>query len=281
MRTPFHTSRSLFLLFAFLGLGLIALVPTPAQAERPEPAEIDDVLPDFTAKDRAGQSFQLSKLDVSKADIEKAVRKVAATYGAAADAKLDTEIDKLSGLQDDGDLDIAKKREMLAKIGGPFGRVTTEESVAPIKTLGDAVKWVEKLNGTPVIFICWGPRCPTSSKLNDAIHETLAATDARAIALACNYNDTDKHMDDFIENMEFWLRIVPDHKQEITAILGGRNTPQFMIVDKDRKLRYRGGLDNDPFGMKEPDEKQAWVADAVKAIAAGKEIEETETRGPG
>ena len=182
MRTLSHPLRSFCLLLAFVGTLLIALMPTLAQAERPEPAEIDDVLPDFTAKDRAGKPFQLSKLDATKADIEKAVRTVAAKYGAPADAKLDTTIDKLSGLQDDGELDIAKKREMLAKMGGPFGRVTTEESVGPIKTLGDAVKWIEKLNGTPVIFICWGPRCPTSSKLNDAIHETLAALDARAIA---------------------------------------------------------------------------------------------------
>ncbi len=268
----------LVLLVALLGL---ALGTPEASAERPEPAEIDDVLPDFTAKDRAGEAFQLTKLDRPKADIEKAVRKVAAAYGAAADAKLETEIDKLSGLQDDGEFDIALKREMLAKMGGPFGRVTSEESVAGLKTLGDAVKWIEKLNGTPVIFICWGPRCPTSSKLNDPIHETLSALDARVIALACNYNDTEAHMDDFVENMEFWIRIVPDQKQEITAILGGRNTPQFMIVDKDRKLRYRGGLDNDPFGTKDADKKQDWVADAIKAIAAGTEIEEVETRGPG
>ena len=279
MRIPSPVPFFLVLAIAFVGVSAVGLLP--ASAERPEPAEIDDVLPDFTAKDRAGKAFQLSKLDASKADIEKAVRTVAATYGAAADAKLDIELDKLSGLQDDGELDLSKKREMLAKMGGPFGRITTEESVAPVKTLGDVVKWIEKLNGTPTIFICWGPRCPTSSKLNDAIHETLSAVDARVIALACNYNDTDAHMDAFIENMDFWLRIVPDHKQEITAVLGGRNTPQFMVVDKDRKLRYRGGLDNDPFGMKDEADKQAWVADAVKAIAAGTEIEETETRGPG
>ena len=59
---------------ALCAIGLLgsAALLAPAGAEdagRPEPAEIGDVLPDFQATDRAGEAFQLSKLDRTTADV--------------------------------------------------------------------------------------------------------------------------------------------------------------------------------------------------------------------
>ena len=273
----------------FYAAFLVALVALAAplmvgadEATEVKAAEIGDVLPDFEGTDYDGNTWKFSKQDVKKADIETFVRKAAAEYGFKADAPWTTQIDSLDGVKEEGEVDDWMRREMIASLGAPFGRLTSEESVKSLKTMGDIVTWIEKLNGKPTVFICWGPRCPTSQRLNEPMHETLAALDARVIALGSNYNDKDEDYDIYIENNDFWARIVPDREQKITAVLGGKKTPHFMVVDTARKLRYRGGLDSACSGVTTDEaDKKDWIADAVKAIIAGKDVPEGETKAVG
>jgi peroxiredoxin len=69
-----------------------------------------------------------------------------------------------------------------------------------------------------------------------------------------------------------------DESQEVGRAYGATNTPQFFVLDKERKIRYTGRLDDN---RSEASVTKTYVKDAVNALLAGKEITETETKADG
>ncbi|MCA1685664.1 MAG: redoxin family protein [Planctomycetia bacterium] len=71
-----------------------------------------------------------------------------------------------------------------------------------------------------------------------------------------------------------------DESQAIGKAYGATNTPQFFVLDKDRKIRYLGAMDDN---MNEGKVKKTYLRDAVDAVLAGKtpEVEETQPKGCG
>lgn len=70
-----------------------------------------------------------------------------------------------------------------------------------------------------------------------------------------------------------------DDSQRIGRALGAVVTPQVFVLDKERKLRYTGAIDdnvNDETKVTKP-----WMRDAVDALLAGKPVPEPETRATG
>ncbi len=70
-----------------------------------------------------------------------------------------------------------------------------------------------------------------------------------------------------------------DESQATGKAYGAAATPTVIVLDKDRKVRYTGALDDST--MNEAKVKTTYVKDAVSAILAGKEVEVTETRPQG
>lgn len=264
-------------------LGLVAGVASLAFAEdeAPTTVAIDGAIPDFTITDTTGQKFQLSKRGFDKRAVEASVRGVAEAKGAKPGCPLTTKVNALPGLMDDGTYDADLLLEMMLELGAPYGRIASETNIAEVKTLGDAFKWVMKVEQAPVVFIIWSPNCPTSKTLNDSIHEKLATVEARVYALGSSYRDTDEHYQGFRDMFDFKMRIFPDRELKITDMLGGKRTPHFMVVDSANKLRFRGSLDNDPSGLMDDEEREDWLTDAITAVANGKSVPKTETPGPG
>jgi peroxiredoxin len=69
-----------------------------------------------------------------------------------------------------------------------------------------------------------------------------------------------------------------DESQAIGKAYGATNTPQFFVLDKDRKIVYMGALDD---SMDESKATKSYLKDAVTAVLAGKTPEVTETRPQG
>ncbi len=69
-----------------------------------------------------------------------------------------------------------------------------------------------------------------------------------------------------------------DETQQIGRDYGATNTPQFFVLDKERKIRYMGALDDN---ANENSVKKTYVKDAVNALLSGKDVEVTETRPVG
>ena len=70
-----------------------------------------------------------------------------------------------------------------------------------------------------------------------------------------------------------------DDSQQIGRDYGAYATPQFFVLDKERKIRYMGSLDDSP--RSEKGVKKTYVKDAVDALLAGKDVPVTETQAQG
>jgi len=70
-----------------------------------------------------------------------------------------------------------------------------------------------------------------------------------------------------------------DESEKVGRDYGATNTPQIFVLDKDRKIRYMGLMDDSP--LNEAKVKKTYLKDAVEALLAGKEPEVTETKAIG
>jgi peroxiredoxin len=69
-----------------------------------------------------------------------------------------------------------------------------------------------------------------------------------------------------------------DESQAVGKAYGATNTPQYFVLDKDRKIRYMGALDDSPGGDKVT---KTYVRDAVNALLKGEAPPVEETQHPG
>jgi len=69
-----------------------------------------------------------------------------------------------------------------------------------------------------------------------------------------------------------------DETQAVGKAYGATNTPQFFVLDKERKIRYTGTLDD---SQREDRVKKTYLKDAVDALLSGKTPETDETRPQG
>jgi peroxiredoxin len=71
-----------------------------------------------------------------------------------------------------------------------------------------------------------------------------------------------------------------DETQAIGKAYGATNTPQFFVLDKERKIRYTGTLDDN---QQEAKVTKTYLKDAVDALLSGKapEIDESRPQGCG
>jgi len=67
-----------------------------------------------------------------------------------------------------------------------------------------------------------------------------------------------------------------DESQDVGRAYNATNTPQFFVLDKDRKVRYQGAYDDSP--LNETKASKFYVKDAVNALLDGKTPEITETQ---
>jgi peroxiredoxin len=69
-----------------------------------------------------------------------------------------------------------------------------------------------------------------------------------------------------------------DDSQEIGKAYGATNTPQFVVIDKDKTIRYTGALDDN---QNEAKATKKYLRDAVDAVLRGDSPEVKETRAVG
>lgn len=129
--------------------------------------------------------------------------------------------------------------------------------------------------GTVIVFIC--NHCPYVKAVIDRLvaDATVLIAEGIGFAAVCS-NDAKAYPDDSFDNMQrfakahaFPFPYLHDESQSVARAYGAVCTPDFFGYDADRKLRYRGRLDE---GRTVPISSTARreLADAMRAIAAGK-----------
>ena len=130
-----------------------------------------------------------------------------------------------------------------------------------------------------VMFTC--NHCPyvraNESRLID-IQNNYASRDVTLVAInsneTVNYPEDDfDHMVERAKKLGYNFHYLRDENQAIAKAYGAQCTPEMFLFDKDRKLRYRGGVDDN---WKEPEKVQRkFLREALDATLEGKNIDST------
>lgn len=102
--------------------------------------------------------------------------------------------------------------------------------------------------------------------------------DVRFVGVSSNYVEKPETVRKWAEQRHFEIPILRDADSKIAVFFGVRQTPTMLVIDKDQKLRYQGGIDDDPG---ETNITKRYVADALDAVLAGKPVPVKRTLVPG
>lgn len=165
----------------------------------------------------------------------------------------------------------------------------------PDRSIGDVVPAWEGLRGTDgaehaweefaghealvVVFTCNGcPYARDHERRIDDLATRYAAAGGRVAVVAIDSNqipeDSLEAMTERAEAGRFHFPYLADPDQTVAKSFGALRTPEFFVLDSDRRIVFMGGLDDDPEGG-EPTRR--YVEEAVDAILAGRTPETPET----
>ena len=117
---------------------------------------------------------------------------------------------------------------------------------------------VEGAKGTVVMFIC--NHCPFGKHVSEQLARLAEDYDAKGIGfVAISANDASAYPDDAPEKMveeakrsAYAFPYLFDETQEVAKAYNATCTPDFFVFDSNRKLVYRGQLDDSRPGTNEP-----------------------------
>jgi peroxiredoxin len=134
-----------------------------------------------------------------------------------------------------------------------------------------------------VVFTC--NSCPIASDYEDrmiAFAKKYCGPGPKAglVAINCNTVEEDQlpHMKERAAAKAFPYPYLFDQSQKIGKAYGAAFTPEFFVLDKDRKVAYMGAFDDnvEPTKM-----KHAYVEPAVEAVLTGAKASPAETQASG
>ena len=74
------------------------------------------------------------------------------------------------------------------------------------------------------------------------------------------------------------FRYAHDDTQEVARAYGAERTPEVFLLDADRRLRYRGAIDD---AVQPDDVTERWLRDAALAVMRGQPVAVAETPAVG
>jgi len=132
-----------------------------------------------------------------------------------------------------------------------------------------------------VVLVFLGNHCPYVVAIEDRLNDFVQDYKGKSVKLVgVSVNDLDS---DRLPAIKEWVQEKNsqyvygyDESQQIGRAYGASNTPQFFVLDEDRRIRYMGAFDDSP--LNEAKATVSYVGDAVDALLAGEKIEVKETR---
>jgi peroxiredoxin len=136
-----------------------------------------------------------------------------------------------------------------------------------------------------VVVVFLGNHCPVVQAYEDRLIDFTAAykdKGVKVVGLSVNDLDSDRipkikeYMKDHKSNYVYGY----DESQTVGHAYGAVCTPQFFVIDKERKIRYLGAMDD---SQTEAKVKKTYLKDAVEALLKGETpaVEETQAKGCG
>ena len=136
-----------------------------------------------------------------------------------------------------------------------------------------------------VVLVFLGNHCPVVQRYEDRLIDFVndyKGKNVKVVGVSVNDLDSDRlpAIKKYIKEKGSNYVYGYDESQAIGKAYGASVTPQFFVLNKDRKIAYMGAMDDN---MDETKAKKTFLRDAVDAVLAGKtpEVEETRAQGCG
>ena len=148
-----------------------------------------------------------------------------------------------------------------------------------------AIADVRGTKGTLVVFTC--NHCPFVKAWQDRLVAACNAAGEKGIGVvAVNSNDVSvvpgdglKPMKELADAKGYRFPYGCDSGARIARAFGATRTPEVFLLDAQGRVAYHGAIDDNAENA--AGVKQRWLADAIDALAAGREIAVKETKAMG
>ncbi len=139
-----------------------------------------------------------------------------------------------------------------------------------------------------VVLAFLGTECPLVKAYVPRLVELARKYDPKGVVflgIDPNRQDSQTELSAFVRTNEIPFAVAKDLKQRIADAVGATRTPEVVVLDRERRLRYRGRID-DQFGFiptnkaaayHRPKPAQNDLAAALDAILAGQPVTQAET----
>jgi peroxiredoxin len=100
------------------------------------------------------------------------------------------------------------------------------------------------------------------------VQKDFEGKDVAFVAVRSSADDTAEGMRKYAQEKGYGIPVLDDPGSRLAAYFGVIVTPTFYLIDKDGKLRYRGGLDD---SLREEAVQRVYLKEAIESVLAGKE----------
>lgn len=128
--------------------------------------------------------------------------------------------------------------------------------------------------------------CPISNRYAPTVHDLVAAYHARGVEFKLVYVDpkeTPATIRRHLREYQYPCSGMLDPLHELVEITGATVTPEAVVFDSQRKIAYRGRIDNlyVRFGEARPEPTTHDLANALDDVLAGRPVAVAETKAVG
>ena len=169
---------------------------------------------------------------------------------------------------------LAGKYNTVLEVGGA---APVWESLPGIDDQKHSYESVKEAQAVVVVFTC--NSCPYAVDVEDRLNALRKRFDPNKVAVvAINVNKVEEDrlpaMKERAKEKGFEFTYLWDESQKIGKAFGAKFTPEFFVLNKDRKVVYMGAFDDSPTGDQV---SKTYVVDAVEAVLSGGKVEIAET----
>jgi len=141
---------------------------------------------------------------------------------------------------------------------------------------GNEVDFTSFAPGGPVVIFVRDALCPVSRRYGPEtarIASDYADRGVSALYLNVSPLDTPADMDEDVARYGLAGTYAVDHEWDVARQLGVITTAEAFLFDSERKLRYRGAID-DQYGIRytKPRPRSTYLRDALDELMAGEEV---------
>jgi peroxiredoxin len=175
-------------------------------------------------------------------------------------------------------------------IAGKYNKAISVGDKAPdfaglpaVENGADTSLTLSDIKDNVVVVVFLGNHCPVVQRYEDRLIDFAAAykdKGVKVVGISVNDLDSDRipKIKEYMKEHKSNYIYGYDESQAVGHAYGAVVTPQFFVIDKERKIRYTGAMDDN---MDEAKVKKTYLKDAVEAVLKGEAPAVDETRAQG